>query len=126
ILITYIGFANNGKDSLLLKSTKTVKAHVSSPQNDVLDSVTKRLLRQINNAPTANKINTSNIGGQFRNFTSLNDYNQAVTAPTSLFGNLAEFTDPYLERLKTNAKTNKKTDSIITAGEELLNIIKDN
>lgn len=67
ILISCIGFANTDKDSLV-KSTKTVKAHVSSPHDNVLDSVTKRLLRQINNAPTANKSNTSNIGGQFRSF----------------------------------------------------------
>src|SRR5690606_901755 len=120
IFLSCLGFAHTGKDSLLVKNDPEVKKiHFQSNNVNGLDSLTRELLKEINRP---NKINTSEIGGQYRSFPSLNEYENEL-APYSFLDNLAEFTKDYLE---TVLKTDNRTDSIIKAGEELLDIIKDN
>src|SRR5690606_22702624 len=118
IFLSCLGFAHTGKDSVLVKNDPGVKKiHFQSNNVNGLDSLTRELLKEINRP---NKINTSEIGGQYRSFPSLNEYE---VAPYSFLDNLAEFTKDYLE---TVLKTDNRTDSIIKAGEELLDIIEDN
>ena len=120
LFFSCLGFAHTGKDSVLVKKDPGVKKiHFQSNNVSGLDSLTRELLKEINRP---NIINTSEIGGQYRSFPSLNEYENEV-APYSFLDNLAEFTKDYLE---TVLKTDNRTDSIIKAGEELLDIIEDN
>ncbi|UOB17066.1 hypothetical protein [Abyssalbus ytuae] len=120
LLFTLFSFAGTGKDSLLVHKKVRYRHYFNNKQQGTLDEVTRQLLKNIKSGHT--KI-SGKAGSQYRSFSSLNEYDKAVTTSSSFLDNLAEFTSDYL---KSVIKTDERADSVIKAGDALIDMIERN
>ncbi|WP_438711679.1 hypothetical protein ACSTS3_03630 [Aquimarina muelleri] len=124
LLLSVVGFANTGKDSLLVKKKKTtllyknpkVKELDAKAQEKLAAFKAKRLANEVSKAYTLRKYDTR----QFRSFPELKL--DSTNAPKKgFFKGMAEFTKDYIKKIY---KPTPKTDSLMSKAKELFKEIE--
>ena len=125
LLLSLIGSANTGKDSLLVKKNKPVSPFYENPAARGIDAEAlqrleafkaKRKANDANKAYALRKYNTH----EFRSFPELE--NALANAPSeNFFQGLAEFTKDYIDKIY---KPTPKTDSLVKTAKALFKEIE--
>ena len=110
---------SNSKDSLTTKKSDTTKTQEVVIENPLMARWQKEKTA-INNVP----IEVTN--NKFKSFPELEKYTENLN--NDILGNLAEFTKPYIDKLKENAraKLDNNSKEVLEAGENVFAILEEN